>query len=346
MGKSRLLKTAFAGLCISILGLTGCSSSTEQTTAAQNTEAQTEAGKEESSNEQSQAQEESSSSKKYVFMSGTMSNSFFIAISDKFQSLCDDAGYSYSVYDCDWDSALQLTQMEDVVNSKPDMIFFVAADVDGAREGLQYAHNAGVPVMVIDNPVPDTDLVISQVASDNYLGGYLCAEALRKDFPEGTAIGVLDMPSNGACRDRLDGFMAGLEAAENADAYVIAGQLDGGGMLDSSIQPAEDILIAHPEIQACFTINGLSAQGFITAAASVGREVPKIYTVDASPDDKEFLLDGTIRFEAAQSPFTLAETCFEMADQYLAGKEIEAEVAVPCYEMTLEEAEKTRGSWQ
>ena len=41
-------------------------------------------------------QEESSSSKKYVFMSGTMSNSFFIAISDKFQSLCDDAGYSYS----------------------------------------------------------------------------------------------------------------------------------------------------------------------------------------------------------------------------------------------------------
>ena len=336
------------GLAVGIGTMTGCGGNTkgEETTIQVKESVTSDSTVDTETESAAETAEAGQKDRKYVFMSGTMSNSFFIAISDTFQELCDKEKFTYSVYDCDWDSALQLTQIEDVVNSKPDMIFFVAADVDGAREGLQYAYDAGVPVMVIDNPVPDSDLVISQVASDNYLGGYLCAQALIKDFPEGTSIGVLDMPSNGACRDRMDGFLAGLKDAEKPELYTIAAQLDGGGMLDSSIQPAEDILIAHPEIEACFTINGLSAQGFITASQSVGREIPMIYTVDASPDDKEFLIDGTIRFEAAQSPFTLAKTCFEMADKYLLGETIEKEVAVPCYEMTIEEAEKTRGSWQ
>ena len=285
-------------------------------------------------------------SRRYVFMSGTMSNSFFIAISDTFQRLCNEAGYDYTVYDCDWDNALQISQMEDAVNSQPDMIFFVAADVDGARQGLAYAKENGVPVIVIDNPVPDTDLIVSQIASDNYQAGYLCAQALMADFPDGAKIGVLDMPSNGACRDRMDGFNAGIADGEKPELYEIVAQQDGGGMLDSSILPAEDILNAHPEITACYTINGLSAQGFITASQTIGRDIPLIYTVDASPDDKEFLIEGTIRFEAAQSPFSIAEVSFAKAGEYLDGKEIETKIDIPTFEMTVEEAENTRGSWQ
>ncbi len=337
-------------ICVLMVAMvTGCASKgSDETTGTE--DAGTETTGTETTGEEATGEEatgtEDAEAHNFVFVSGTMSNSFFIAISDTFQSLCDEAGYGYTVYDCDWDNALQITQVEDAVNSKPDMIFFVAADVDGAREGLKYAYDAGVPVIVIDNPVPDTDIVISTIASDNYLGGYLCAQALIEDFPEGAKIGVLDMPSNGACRDRMDGFNAGLAEAENPDLYEIVAELDGGGMLDSSIQPAEDILQAHPEITAFFTINGLSAQGVITASESAGREIPLIYTVDASPDDKEFLIDGKIRFEAAQSPFTIAQTSFENAVVYLAGEEIEATIDIPTFEMTIENAKATRGSWQ
>ena len=194
------------------------------------------------------------------FANASMNNGFFVTISNTLESLCKENGYDYVMYDCDWDNELQISQMEDLVNLGVNVIFLAPADVDGTRAGLEAASAADIPVIVLDNPVNEEDnaLVAYTVASDNYQAGVICAEMMMADFPDGAKIAVLNHSSNNAARDRVDGFRDTVEATEN---YEIVEELFGEGTIEDSIEPAEDILMAHPEVEVFMACNELSGMG-------------------------------------------------------------------------------------
>ena len=64
-----------------------------------------------------------------------------------------------------------------------------------------------MPVIIVDAPVSDPDLVLCQVASDNLEAGRLAAEALAKVNPKAKVV-ILHHSVNKACIDRVDGFKA------------------------------------------------------------------------------------------------------------------------------------------
>ena len=281
------------------------------------------------------------------FANASMNNGFFVTIDSTLKSLCDENGYDYVMYDCDWDNELQISQMEDLVNLGVDVIFLAPADADGTRAGLEAASAAEIPVIVLDNPVNEEDnaLVAYTVASDNYQAGVICAEMMMADFPDGAKIAVLNHSSNNAARDRVDGFRDTVEATEN---YEIVEELFGEGTIEDSIQPAEDILMAHPEVEVFMPCNELSAMGALTAVEAAGKtgEI-KIYTVDASPDGKELIVDGSFAGEAAQSPIGIAEKAFELASGLIDGETPTGEIfLVECFEVRADLAAETAGEWQ
>lgn len=281
------------------------------------------------------------------FANASMNNGFFVTISNTLESLCKENGYDYVMYDCDWDNELQISQMEDLVNLGVNVIFLAPADVDGTRAGLEAASAADIPVIVLDNPVNEEDnaLVAYTVASDNYQAGVICAEMMMADFPDGAKIAVLNHSSNNAARDRVDGFRDTVEATEN---YEIVEELFGEGTIEDSIEPAEDILMAHPEVEVFMACNELSGMGALTAVEASGRtgEI-KIYTVDASPDGKEVIVDGSFAGEAAQSPIGIAEKAFELACGLIGGEAPTGEkFLIECFEVRAELAAETAGEWQ
>lgn len=283
---------------------------------------------------------------KFAFITSTLNNSFFTAISDTFSDIAKKNGDQYILIDPQYDQAKQISMMEDIINQHVDIIYLIAVDSEGIRQGLLTAQKKNIPVVVIDNPISDDDLVVSTIASDNFLAGKINGEQMAKDFPDGAKIAVIDCPFNRASVLRADGFFAGL--GENRDKFNVVSQQNGKCALEVTMPIAEDIIQANPDVQAFFAVNDPSALGVVVALkASNKLKNIKIYTVDGSPDGKKAFSDGDITLTVAQAPIQLAKETYRVGKKILAGETVDKEILVPTFPITQEMIQKYGvKSWQ
>lgn len=283
----------------------------------------------------------------FAFLTNTLNNTFQSSMNEKFQELCDDAGYEYTCFDPDYDLNTQLSQLSDAANQGFDAVFVIPVDSAGIRQGLQELNDAGVKVINVDTAVieEDRDLVETVIGTNAYQAGTLVGQQMVEDYPDGAQIAILDFPSNESCVDRVNGFMDGL--GDNASKFDIVAQQDGQAALDESLGLAEDIIQANPDLDAFFCINDPSALGAVAAiqAANMTGEIG-VYSIDASPDGKEALLDGSFTAVACQVPLGIAETAVESAVTILEGGTVDSEIWLDSHLVTEEEAEETAGQWQ
>lgn len=301
-----------------------------------------------SSNKGESASEESGDDiYSFAFLTNTLNNTFQSSMNEKFQELCDEAGYEYTCFDPDYDLNTQLSQLSDAANQGFDAVFVIPVDSAGIRQGLQELNDAGVKVINVDTAVieEDRDLVETVIGTNAYQAGTLVGKQMAEDYPDGAQIAILDFPSNESCVDRVNGFMDGL--GDDADKFDIVAQQDGQAALDESLGVAEDIIQANPDLEAFFCINDPSALGAV-AAIQAANKTGKIgvYSIDASPDGKEALLDGSFTAVACQVPLGIAETAVESAVTILEGGTVEPEIWLDSHLVTKEEAEETAGQWQ
>lgn len=282
----------------------------------------------------------------FAFLTNTQNNTFQTAMNDTFKKLANEKGYKYTMLDPDYDLNKQINQMSDAANQGFDAVFVIPVDSAGIRQGLEALNAKNIPIFNVDTAVIEEDrsLVESIIATDAYQAGKLMGEQMVADFPNGAKIAILDFPSNESCVFRVNGFMDGLGA--NASKFTIVAQQDGKASLDASLPIAEDIIQAHADLDAFFAINDPSALGVAAAISASNRDNIKVYSIDASPDGKEALLDGSFTAVAAQVPIQIAETAMQSAVDFLEGKEIKSEILLPSHVVTKEMAEETAGNWQ
>lgn len=342
--------TAFMALTLTVSALAGCSNTATQTTTAAS--ANTTAAESAAPAETKAAGEEETpapaegGSYSFAFLPNTQNNTFQAAMNDTFKKLCQEKGYDYVCLDPDYDLNTQLSQMADVANQGFDAVFVIPVDSAGIRQGLEQISEKNIPILNVDTPVidEDLDLVETVIATDAYNAGTLVGQQMAADYPDGGKIAILDFPSNESCVNRVAGFLDGLGDAK--DKFEIVAQQDGAAALDVSMPIAEDIIQANPELNAFFCINDPSALGAAAAIKASGKTGIGVYSIDASPDGKAAILDGSFTAVAAQVPIGIAETAFVKAEELLAGQEIEKEILLPSFLVDKEKAEATLNDWQ
>ncbi len=342
--------TAFMALTLTASALAGCSNTATQTTTAAS--ANTTAAESAAPAETKAAGEEETpapaegGSYSFAFLPNTQNNTFQAAMNDTFKKLCQEKGYDYVCLDPDYDLNTQLSQMADVANQGFDAVFVIPVDSAGIRQGLEQISEKNIPILNVDTPVidEDLDLVETVIATDAYNAGTLVGQQMAADYPDGGKIAILDFPSNESCVNRVAGFLDGLGDAK--DKFEIVAQQDGAAALDVSMPIAEDIIQANPELNAFFCINDPSALGAAAAIKASGKTGIGVYSIDASPDGKAAILDGSFTAVAAQVPIGIAETAFVKAEELLAGQEIEKEILLPSFLVDKEKAEATLNDWQ
>lgn len=282
----------------------------------------------------------------FAFLTNTQNNTFQTAMNDTFVEIAKEKGYKYTMLDPDYDLNKQINQMSDAANQGFDAVFVIPVDSAGIRQGLEAINDKQIPIFNVDTAVieEDRDLVQSIIATDAFMAGQLIGQQMVADFPDGAKIAILDFPSNESCVLRVEGFLAGL--GDSKDKFEIVAQQDGKASLDQSLPIAEDIIQANSDIDAFFAINDPSALGVSAAISASSRTDIAVYSIDASPDGKAALLDGSFTAVSAQVPIQIAETAMDMAVKFLDGQDVEKEVLLPSHIVTREMAEETAGQWQ
>jgi len=266
----------------------------------------------------------------------TMNNPFFVDLNEGIKQVVEDHNDRLITLDAQWNSHKQRNDISDLILQNASGIFINPVNWKGIKGSLIQAKRKAVPCIIVDAPVRDRQLVLSQVASDNVEAGRLAARALAQVCRPARIV-ILHRSVNKACIDRVAGFREVID--KYPDMQIINTQ-EGQGTTEGSRPVMLDLLGRFPEINAVFPINDPSALGAISALESAGRlNDVTIVTVDGSKEGVNAIKAGKMFSTSAQFPKEIGRIAARKMYEHLAGKTVEKDIKVKVELITKENAD-------
>ena len=263
----------------------------------------------------------------------TLNNPFFKEIADSLAKEAAKHGYEVLVVSGDFDPARQQSQVKDFLVKKVTAIVLCPCDSKAIGPSIGEAVAAGIPVFTADIACTDpTAKVVSHVATDNYQGGRLAADAIVEALGGKGKVAVLDHPVAESVQLRTKGFEDRLAELRKNGVSVpeVVAKLPGGGDKAKSFQVTQDLLQAHPELGGIFAINDPSALGARAALEAAGRpDAIKIVGFDGQPEARRAIREGKIYADCVQHPDQIGRETFTIILKYLKGEDVLKEVRIP-----------------
>ena len=170
--------------------------------------------------------------------------------------------------------------------------------------------------------------MVTHVASDNVAGGRLAARAVIEALGGQGKVAIIDHPEVESVIQRVRGFE---EEMAGAPGIKIVAKLSGRGVKDQAFRTAEDILQAHPDVNAFFGINDDSALGVLAAVEKAGKlGKVKIVGFDAVPEAREAIKSGKIFADVIQKPHEIGMRTIDAIKTYMSGGQLPPSVLIPC----------------
>jgi len=267
----------------------------------------------------------------------TMNNPFFVELNEGLREVVESHGDTLVALDSQFNSLKQKNDISDLILKNVAALFINPVNWEGIKGSLLQAGEKGVPSIIIDAPVKDADLVLTQVASDNIEAGRLAARALAQVKPQAKIV-ILHHSVNKACIDRVAGFEE--ELAKHPEMKLLDTQ-EGKGTTEGGRPVMRDLLARFPEIDGVFAINDPSALGAISAIESAGKlDAITVVTVDGSQEGIAAIKAGRLYSSSAQFPREIGKLAAEKAYAHLEGKPVEKDVKVRVELITKENADQ------
>lgn len=263
----------------------------------------------------------------------TMNNPFFKEIAETMADEASKEGYGVLAVSGDRDPAKQQNQIKDFIVKKARAIVLCPCDSKAVAPAIREATDAGIPVFTCDIACLEKSAgVVSHIATDNFQGGRLAADAIVEALGGKGKVAILDYPEVESVILRTKGFdkqLAELHEKMGANIEVVV-RLPGGGDKFISLKATQDILQSHPDVNAIFAINDPSALGARAALESAGKaDQVKIVGFDGQPEGKQAIKDGKIFADPIQFPDQIGRKTFQTIYKYLNGEEVPKEILIP-----------------
>jgi simple sugar transport system substrate-binding protein len=242
------------------------------------------------------------------------------------------------------DDAGQIAAIEDLVAQGVKGIAVTPTSA-AVIPALDAAIAAGVPIVLMDNDLPDWTGKSSVVATDNLKGGQLAGEWLAGQLSAGDKLAILEgVPGVAALDARVDGMLAGL--GDLAAQIEVVKRLPTACAQDQGQTATDDILTGDPDVAAIYAACGPPAVGAATAIANAGIAPEDIILVgfDAGPDEVALIVAGTEDASVAQFPAKIGELGIDTLLKVVNGETVEPLVDTGTAMVTAENAAEFGGS--
>lgn len=266
----------------------------------------------------------------------TLNHPYFIDMQKGAEEAARAAGVELTVQaaEREIDVERQMQIIENLIQRRVNALVIAPS---GSREIVPVivkANQAGIPVLIVDTRVDAAALhaaggrTLTFIGSDNYEGGKAAGRFMVERMRGKAHIAVLEGIAGHETGDaRLRGFRDALKG--HVGMVVVASQ-PANWERDQGYNVFQNILQAHPDVNALFAASDLMALGAVEAIAAAG-ETGQITVVgfDALDEARQAVKKGTMAGTVAQNPARMGRLGVEWAARVLEGETPPPEIAVP-----------------
>lgn len=262
----------------------------------------------------------------------TEGNPFFVKMREGAQAKATELGLDLRTYagEFDGDNESQIAAIESLIAAGAKGFAIVPSDSSAIVPTIQQARDAGLLVIVLDNPLEPMDAADATFATDNRQAGRLIgqwAAGTLGDEAANAKIGFLDLATNQPTVDYLrdQGFMEGFgidvkdpnRYGDEDDARICGHEVTAGSE-EGGVTAMETLLQRCPDINVVYAINEPAAAGGYQALQAAGVENVLIVAVDGGCPGVQNVKDGIIGATSQQYPLDMAALALEAIAKFAA----------------------------
>ena len=260
----------------------------------------------------------------------TLNSPFFIDMQKGAQAAADQLGLDLVVQAAEREVDVE-KQMQIVENLIQTGVKVLLLTPSGSREivpVLAKANAAGIPVIIVDTRIDAAAATAASVktasfiGSDNYEGGRVAGAELILVTKGKANVALLEgIPGHDTGDSRLRGFK---DATRDTPGIKVVASQTANWERDQGFTVFQNMLQAHPEIDALFACNDMMALGAMEAIAAAGRTGKiRVIGFDAVDDARKAILAGTMIASVAQFPGDMGRLAVESASKLIKGEAVE-----------------------
>ena len=280
----------------------------------------------------------------------SLKNDYWAGVMGKLEEILKEAGWEYTLIDCEDNAATQVSQIENFITDGCDFIMVHPSDAASVEGICGEALAAGIKVMCWDDPMENT--TANWVLDNTALGveiGKTAAEFINEHYTADAPAKVVTIgyPSTKVLLERENGIKQGLEEACNEGGYEIVASVEGIETNDA-LTNCETALSANPDASVFVGVGAgamLGANEALLQKYGGAGNIPEnvgVITTDVTMQQLEGLKAGDqairaiVGFEG--SNYDTAAACFEMFERIVGGEDFSADKNVyrPTQAITLD----------
>lgn len=203
-----------------------------------------------------------------------LNNPYFVTMQKALNDAAASIGAQVVVTDAHHDVSKQVSDVEDMLQKKIDILLVNPTD----STGIQSAIKAGAVVVAVDANANGP--VDSFVGSKNYDAGVMSCEYLAKAIGGSGEVAILDGIPVVPILERVRGCKAGLAKFPNVK---LVDTQNGKQERATALSVTENMISAHPNLKGLFSVNDGGSMGALAAIEGAGKDI-KLTSVDGAPE--------------------------------------------------------------
>ena len=252
----------------------------------------------------------------------TQNAPYYAALQSAIEKEAKVMGATTVAADANNDLVKQIADVEDMLSQNVDILIMDPKDAKGLVGATKDAAKAHIPVIIVDSSIDESAPVLTTIQSSNVengrlIGDWLVSQVKGKDLH----IAVLSgSQGNVVGEARRDGVMEGILEAQLRQighaGFTVVGQGWGGWTQEGGVKAMEDLLTAHPDINAVLAENDSMALGALRAIQDAGKAGQDILVFAAADGQKEavkLIQDGKYGATGLNDPAVIGKMAADLA---------------------------------
>jgi len=252
------------------------------------------------------------------FSVSTLANPFFVIMKESGEARAAELGIEMITLDAQ--DKKQIKDIEDLIARNVDVLIINPCDSDAIVPSVLQANQAGIPVITVTRP-SHGGTVVQHLDVKNVFGGQLIGAALVAELDGVGKVVILEgIPGAPSARERQEGFLNVINLFPDIE---VLSSITAHYSREEGARVMEDLLQAHPQIDAVYAHNDEMALGAIRAIEAAGRTGIKVFGFDAIPDAIDAIRAGKMVATIKQQPDLQMRMAVETAWDIIQGKPLE-----------------------